>query len=156
MTAGQILSESLELALNNLISPPDPNSQVTSVGKSVSCCLPGARVDEAREVGVLGQEHHGVELVPEVVVAVHADAEDGRGQPEHAHLGRPPHEGARVRGEERLQRPHLPELLQPRQAHLPKGRVLDGRHLQKGEDVLRNGNGYLDLQSVNYVACLVF
>ena len=51
-----------------------------------------------------------VELVPEVEVAVHADAEDGEGEEEHEQLGRPLDEAPGVGGEEDLQRLQLPEL----------------------------------------------
>ena len=48
--------------------------------------------------------------MPEVEVAVHADAEDGEGEEEHEQLGRPQDEAAGVGGEEGLQRLQLPEL----------------------------------------------
>ena len=94
------------------------------------------RVDESHEVGVLRQEHHGVELVPQVVVAVHADAEYAEGEEKHEQLDRPLDEGAPPGGEEGLQRTPLLKLLQPRDGHLSKGRVRDGGHLQAA------GNGF--------------
>ena len=58
--------------------------------KAISCCFEGnfeiicadslvSRVDELHEVGVLGQEVEGVELVLEEVVAVEAHSEDAGG-----------------------------------------------------------------------------
>ena len=88
------------------------------------------RVDEPHEVGVLRQEHHGVEFMPQVVVAVHADAEYAEGEQQHEQLDRPLDEGAPPGGEEGLQRTPLLKLLQPRDRHLSKGRVSDGGHLQ--------------------------